>query len=110
VQIKGPDHLIPILLSGIPNNEARPGQEEEMAFPDALCEVMEIPLAANYLGFDVQKDKINKGAYSDGWFTILADIYETSRSEIEQREKKRRIQARRIAFSALSGSLLVVSL
>jgi hypothetical protein len=34
------DNIVPVLLSGIPNNEATPGQEDEMAFPEALCEAM----------------------------------------------------------------------
>ena len=62
-QNRGAANIIPILFAGIPNNEARPGQEHEVAFPRALCEVMQMPLAANYLGFDVQKDKINKGVF-----------------------------------------------
>ena len=44
------DNIIPVLVSGIPNNEAKPGQEEEKAFPEGLCEAMGaqgMPLAAN---------------------------------------------------------------
>lgn len=107
--IRGARHIIPVLFSGVPNLEARPGQEDQMAFPEALCEVMEMPLAANYLGYDTRKDKVNAGAYLEGWFTILADIYELSRSEVEQRERKRLARNRRVSVSALSGSLLVLS-
>lgn len=109
-QIRGTDHIIPILFSGLPNNEAIPGQEEEMAFPSALCKVMEIPLAANYLGFDLQRGKVNKGIFIDAWYTILANIYDVNRSEIEQRDKKRRIRSRRIIHSALGGSIVVLSI
>src|SRR5207245_1025372 len=42
-QTNGVNNIIPVLLSGIPNNEAKPGQEGEMAFPEALCEAMEMP-------------------------------------------------------------------
>jgi hypothetical protein len=108
-QSRGSDHIIPVLFAGIPNNEARPGQEQEMAFPEALCEVMQMPLAVNYLGFDVDKDKVNKGIFSDAWYTTLANVYEVSRSEIEQREKRRRIRARRITFSVLIASVAVLS-
>lgn len=106
---RGADHIIPILFSGIPNNEAKPDQEQETAFPEALCEVMHMPLAANYLGFDVRKDKIKKGIFSDAWYTTLANIYEVSRSEIEQRDKKRRLRTRRIVFSSLVASVAVLS-
>jgi hypothetical protein len=62
-QNRGPENIIPVLFAGIPNNEAKPGQEQELAFPKALCDLMQMPLAANYLGFDVQKDKITKGIF-----------------------------------------------
>lgn len=108
-QNRGADQIIPILFAGIPNNEAKPGQEQEMAFPEALCEVMQMPLAVNYLDFDVQKDKITKGIFADSWYTTLANVYEISRSEIEQREKRRRIRARRILLSTLTASVAVLS-
>jgi hypothetical protein len=46
-QERGKENIIPVLISGIPNNEAKPEQEEEKAFPEALCEAMEMPLAAS---------------------------------------------------------------
>jgi hypothetical protein len=109
-QMRGSEHIIPILLSGIPNNEAKPGQEEEMAFPDALCKAMAMPLAINYLGLNEQKDKVNKGIFSDSWHSMLANIYDISRSEVEQREKRRRARTRRITYSVLSGSIAVLSI
>lgn len=101
---KGAKNIIPILVSGIPNNEAKPGQEAEMAFPEALCEVMAMPLAAEYRNFDMRKDKINKGAFEGSWYKTLADLYGVSRSELEQREKKRQI--RRRLFTA--GLIVVI--
>ncbi|HEX8335279.1 MAG TPA: hypothetical protein VF621_01035, partial [Pyrinomonadaceae bacterium] len=108
-KLRGAGHIIPLLVSGVPNNEAQPGQEGQMAFPEALCAVMEMPLAANYLGFDPERDKVNKGAYADAWYTTLANIFDVSRGEIEQREKKRRARTRRIAYGVLSGSVAVLS-
>lgn len=110
VEIRGVEHIIPILLSGIPNNEAKPGQEEQMAFPLALCDVMEMPLAANYLGFDAERDKITRGVFADAWYTTLANIYDISRALVEQREKKRRARTRRITYGGLSGSIVVLSI
>src|SRR5262245_37141233 len=46
----GASNIIPVLWSGIPNNEARAGQESESAFPASLCQVMKMPLAAEYRG------------------------------------------------------------
>lgn len=46
------------MLSGIPNNAAKPEQEAEKAFPEALCEVMKMPLALSNavlcLGFSLE--------------------------------------------------------
>ncbi|MDQ3130697.1 MAG: TIR domain-containing protein [Acidobacteriota bacterium] len=108
VDVRGADHIIPVLFTGIPNNEAKAGQENEMAFPDELCKAIEMPLAVNYLGFNVQKDKINKGIFTDSWYSILADTYNLSRSEMEQREKRRRARKRRFTVSVLSASLMVL--
>ena len=47
VELRGVDNVIPILLAGIPNNEATREQEVEKAFPDSLCEVMQMPLATS---------------------------------------------------------------
>jgi hypothetical protein len=32
----GADHIIPVLIAGIPNNESNAGQEQEMAFSEAF--------------------------------------------------------------------------
>lgn len=109
VEIRGAEHIIPILYSGIPNNEARPGQEAMLAFPDALCQAMELPLAINFLDFDPRKDAIGKGIYTGPWYSVLADIYGLGRSDMEQREKRRRARRRRITYAVLSGSLMVLS-
>ena len=77
VRLNGPKNIIPVLLAGVPNNEAQSGQEEDMAFPEALCEVMQMPLATNYLGFDLTRDKINKGGFDSSWYALLANIYDT---------------------------------
>lgn len=101
--LRGPENIIPVLLSGIPNNEARPGQEDEKAFPEALMEVMEMPLAASYLGFDTRKDKVSKGVFYGSWYSVLANIYHLSRGEVEERDKKRQARARRIRTAIVSG-------
>ena len=110
--LKDSKNIIPILHSGIPNNEAGPEQAERMAFPAALCELMAMPLAANFLKFDSQKGKVNRDPYSDAWYTILAHIYDVSRDEIEQRDRKRRHRTLRMALVGLTGiiGVLLVSL
>ena len=52
VQTRGVQNVIPLLVSGLPNNEAKLEQEGQRAFPQALMEAMEMPLAISYLGFN----------------------------------------------------------
>ncbi|MDX9976217.1 MAG: toll/interleukin-1 receptor domain-containing protein, partial [FCB group bacterium] len=73
---KGAEHVIALLVAGIPNNEATAGQQAQMAFPDALCEVMKMPLAADYRGVDPKRSKVDRGPYEASWYTTLANIYD----------------------------------
>lgn len=108
VAVRGADHIIPVLLSGIPNNEAKPDQEAQMAFPQALCDVMPMPLAVDYRAFEGEA-KVDRAPFSDAWYSLLANVYSVSRGEIEQRERKRRARTRRIVFGVLVGSIAVLS-
>ena len=62
-EIRGRDYIIPVILSGIPNNEAKQGQEDDVAFPESLVEIMDMPLAVDYLGFNINRDKVTKGVH-----------------------------------------------
>lgn len=104
----GVEHIIPILVSGLPNNEATPDQQDQMAFPAALCERMEMPLAVDYRALDPAKDKPTSEVFHGPWYTTLANIYGTSRDSIEQREKKRNARRRRIVSSVVGGVITVL--
>ena len=106
---RGAERVVPVLCAGIPNNEATNGREAEKAFPDALCELMEMPLAVNYVGFDAGKDKINKGAFENSWYTLLANLFGISRNEIEQRDKRRQARQRRFRL-AIAGAFFATIL
>lgn len=100
----GADRIVPVLISGLPNNEARADQEAEKAFPEALCEALRMPLAIDYRGFDANgKAKVDKDAFHHTWCSLLANIYGVSRSELEQREKKREARRRLITRSIVGG-------
>ena len=105
---RGPERIIPLLVAGIPNNEATPEQGAQMAFPDALCEVMNMPLAADYRGFDPGRARVDRGVYEGSWYTTLANLYDISRSQIEQRERKRRARRRWIVGSTAAASIVVL--
>lgn len=106
---RGAQHIVPLLIAGIPNNEATPEQQAQMAFPDALCAAMKMPLAADYRGFDPRRSRVDRGPWEASWYTTLANLYDLSRAEIEQREKKRRARRRRIASSIAAVALAVLS-
>ena len=115
--MKGAENIIPVLISGIPNNEATTLEhEKQKAFPQSLTEAMPMPLAASFLDFNPTKNKINRGACEGPWHTVLANIYGVSRSELEQRERKRnkrQIQIRAalvISIFVLLVSALVLTL
>lgn len=99
--------IIPILLDGIPNNEARtPEQEAIKAFPEVLYDYIEMPLAVDYLRFDLRRSKFDDGAYANSWFTLLANILDVNRNELEEREAKRQRQ-RRLTIGVIAGTVMV---
>ncbi len=96
--------IVPVLLAGIPNNEVRPGHEDQRAFPDALCAALEMPLAVPYLGIDVERQRPDDTPFLDAWYGLLANIYGVSRHAIEARDRQRRTVDRRIASRELTGA------
>ena len=66
--------IVPILIAGVPNNEAGQAQKDQEAFPDALVELLEMPRAIEYRRFDSKKDKLDREAFSGSWFSVLAEI------------------------------------
>lgn len=89
VAARDPDHIIPIIVAGLPNNDAKPDEQADMAFPDALCSALKMPLAIDYRRFDIKKNKLDRGDYAGFWYQLLASILDRSREEIEERERKR---------------------
>lgn len=109
IQIHGAADVIPLLLSGVPNNEALPEDEAGKAFPQALCDAMQMPLATPYAGFDPRRDKISRGAFEGAWYALLANLYDVERSKIEQRDRNRQMRQRRIAAGAATVVILLLS-
>jgi WD40 repeat protein len=99
------DRIIPVLLSGKPNND-RAARPEEHAFPPALCKAAAMPLAIEFTEFERAPGKLNKGRYHDSWYTLLSKIFGTERAEIERLDARR--QARRRAIFA-GVSLAVIA-
>ncbi len=97
--------VIPILLAGIPNNEASVDRADDMAFPQALCDAMTMPLAIDYRNFSVG-EKVNKGRFETPWYMLLADLYGVARSVIEQRDRKRQVLNRNRWIAGLSAMVV----
>lgn len=112
-QHHGAKHIIPILVSGKPNNETE--NEAEKAFPEALYEALSTPekkatpLGIDYREFRINKDKFGKDHYYDPWFASLASVYGVDRGEIEQRDKRRQTRNRWITIAIVSGVITALS-
>jgi WD40 repeat protein len=89
--------IIPVLYRGLPTNELKPGQENEGAFPQALCELLTVPLGVDYRGFNPAKDHPSRGAYLQAWYMLLANLLGVSRAQVEERDRRRKVRTRWIA-------------
>jgi WD40 repeat protein len=107
--IHGSGGIIPVLLSGVPNNAARDGDENNLAFPDALCELVAMPLAIPYGGFDPERDRVNKGVFYGSWYTLLANLLDVDRATIEERDRRRRVRVRNTWIGGTSGVVAALS-
>jgi WD40 repeat protein len=117
VRVHGAAAIIPLLVAGVPNNEAGPERADEAAFPDALCEALQMPLATSYLGFNAQRDRPDRAAFEPAWYQLLANLLDRSRGDVEQRDRRRQARQRRITggivaavIAALSVALVVTLL
>ena len=102
--------ILPLLLQGIPNNEAKsPDDEGRKAFPEALYEAAKMPLAQSFLHFDPKQHKLDRGGYRNSWFGTLATMLDVERHALEERDAKRAARTRTIITSASLIALAVVS-
>ena len=103
-QVHSAEDLIPVLIAGSPET-TNAANDADMAFPAALCERLELPLASDYRSFDPKSSNLHSARYRTSWYKLLADICNCSRSEIERREGRRKFR-RRIQWS---GAVAVIS-
>lgn len=105
-----PVRIVPVLVAGLPNNECNSSNTADAAFPQALYDVMEMPLAVSYLNFNTRRDKLNTGIYDGSWYTLIANLYGLNRSEVEQRERTRRRRRRALVGSLVTSIVLILSI
>ena len=106
---RGAEHVIPILLAGTPNNESANPEDPNLAFPQALCDVMAVPLAASYRGCDPARQSVRRGLFEGAWLTVLANLFGVERTTLEQRERRRQLRALQLWISTATAIVLVLS-
>lgn len=115
-ELHGSANIVPVLLDGVPNNEATDDDEERLAFPPSLLDDVDMPLAIDYSQTTSHRPRLDRGVFEDAWHTILASLLDVSRSQIEQRELSRRRAFMRRAglglgvFALTMGALAVYAL
>ncbi len=108
INYKDAKSIIPVIIRGIPNNEATEDNQDKQAFPSALCDALKMPLAVDYRGYNGKTNKLNSGKYKNEWYKLLADILNAEREDIEQREQKRFRQ--RLIVATSLASVVIISL
>ena len=109
-EIRGIQNIIPVHLSGIPNNEVSSHKNENLkAFPKSLTNIMPMPLAASFPDFESAKTRPNKGIYEGAWYTVLANFYGISRRDVEQRERKRKNRQIWVGTAFVASIIVVLS-
>lgn len=99
--LHGAERIYPVLLTGLPNNEA----DELRAFPPALLEVTGgIPLAADYRSFDPKRNRLADPKYEAEWYKLLGNIHGVPPAEIRRHDERQQVRAlrMRVMFAALS--------
>ncbi|MDX2034317.1 MAG: TIR domain-containing protein [Blastocatellia bacterium] len=107
IQSRGAQDIIPVLARGKPNNEA--ANEDEMAFPEPLCE-NRMPLAANFVGQETYSGSLHEGPYRNAFFSVLAAINNIDRRTLEQIDEKNRARRRAMILSLAGAIILTLSI
>lgn len=107
-KVNAVDKIVPILISGVPNNEATKEHEYEMAFPESLCSALKMPLAVNFTGFSASNHRINKDPFKRQWYSLLANILDVSVADIEQKDADRQQRNKRIIIGIVVSIVLVL--
>jgi hypothetical protein len=98
--LHGTQRIFPVLVDGLPDNEA----DEKKSFPPALVEVLGgMPLAADYRGFDTVRRRFNDPRFESEWFKLLANLQDASPAEIRAQDKQHQVRALRKRMLAVAG-------
>lgn len=99
---QGVRNIVPVLYRGRPNNEFRAGENDDRAFPATLEKLLEEPLATDYRAYDATQAKPNQGQFRNAWYTLLANLLDVGREDIEQRDFRRQRRDRMLVASIVA--------
>lgn len=109
--LHGADRIFPVLLSGLPDNEA----DALKAFPPALLEASRdrgMPLGAEYRGIRPERDSPSGERFAAEWYKLLGNLYglppAAVQAQDQQRLGRRRLQQLRWAVGAVVVAVVTV--
>jgi hypothetical protein len=102
----GAERILPVIVGGLPDNEA----DAKKAFPPALLDVLKgVPLAADFRDWNRSRDGFADARFEPEWFKLLATLQDTTPDEVRARDKRRQVRAWRTR-AAIVGSLAIAFL
>ena len=107
-RLNGHERIFPVLISGLPNDEA----DALKAFPKALVDVVgKTPLAQDFRDFTPAGRGFGDAKFESEWYKLLANLQDASPADVRADDKQRQLRATRkrmFAFAALAIAMLAV--
>lgn len=107
-RLNGNERIFPVLIAGLPNDEA----DALKSFPKALVDVVgKTPLAQDFRDFASAGRGFGDARFESEWFKLLANLQDASPADIRADDKQRQVRAARkrmFAFAALAIGMLAV--
>jgi hypothetical protein len=104
--VHGPERIFPVLIDGLPDNEA----DDRKSFPPALLKAAGgIPLAADFRGVDRAPRRFGDPRFESEWFKLLANLQNSSAAEIRADDKQRQLRELRRSRFRLIGLMVVAT-
>ncbi|HXI31055.1 MAG TPA: toll/interleukin-1 receptor domain-containing protein [Vicinamibacterales bacterium] len=90
--LHGAQRIFPVLVDGLPDNEA----DDRKSFPPALlAAVGGMPLAADFRGFERASRRFADPRFESEWFKLLANLQDASPAEIRATDKQLQLRGLR---------------
>jgi len=107
-RLNGNERIFPVLVAGLPNDEA----DALKAFPKALVDVVgKTPLAQDFRDFTPAVRGFGEPRFESEWYKLLANLQDVSPAAVRADDKQRQLRATRkrmFTFAALAIAMLGV--